>query len=101
MKGKAMTTADYTIEKNYPEHSSAIAAELNAIEVFNKRGERKYIVTLFAITTDASSYVHHSILTDRHGVDYAMMLDAMAHEDNPSHPDFMINSINPTCANFD
>lgn len=101
MKGKAMTTADYTIEKNYPEHSDAITAELNAIEIFHKRGERKYIVTLFAIAADASSYVRHSILTDRHGVDYAMMLDAMAHEDNHSHPDFMINSINPCNADFD
>lgn len=96
-----MTTADYTIEKNYPEHSETIAAELSAIDKFRKRGERKYIVSLYAIAANASTYVYHSIVTDRHGVDYAMMLDATAHEDNHSHPDFMINSIDPCNADFD
>lgn len=99
-----MTTANYTIKKNYlehSEHSEAIKADLRAIVKFRKRGERKYIVTLFAIAADQSTYVHHSIVTDRHGVDYAMMLDAIAHKDNPNKPDYLINSINPCNADFD
>lgn len=101
MKGKAMTTADYTIEKNYPEHSEAIAAELSAINKFRKRGERKYIVSLYAIAANASTYVYHSIVTNRHGVDYAMMLDAIAHKDNPNKPDYLINNISVCNADFD